>query len=341
MAATRALDIGPTTIYPADEQGEKKSSLVISQVTQTSIGEQVLPVIEQGVEISIPTTGTSINAIPFVTVSGGASASPSRQLAIPSGSMLPTTSLMTPSSSTQVNSTTRSTSKSTTSSAPSRTSSIAGSSNQTSSRTTQQHNSNSNSISPGAAAGIGIGCAIAGALIAAAILALLFRRRKRHDPTRSDAIPLNGFASVDKTAISSPDLSSSPAGFIERNLPQPVEDQALGGELSRLGTAIKNHVQSYYHTNNIVGSVDQAALGVIAAGNMPLIASTLASLLTNPTTRLTAIRFCIAWVAISRIDPSCEPSRSFLPPEIAGCLVSIAGAREDPSSKSRIGSLSR
>ncbi|KAI4174185.1 MAG: hypothetical protein LQ343_002521 [Gyalolechia ehrenbergii] len=66
---------------------------------------------------------------------------------------------------------------------------------------------------------------------------------------------------------------------------------------------------------------------------MPLIASTLGSLLSNQATRLTAIRFCIAWVAISRIDPSCEPSRSFLPPEIAGCLVSIAGAREDSSTR--------
>ncbi|KAL8932064.1 MAG: hypothetical protein Q9216_006977 [Gyalolechia sp. 2 TL-2023] len=207
-----------------------------------------------------------------------------------------------------------------------------GSSNRTSSEATPRRESDSNSVSPGAAAGIGIACAIAGALIAAAILALLFRRRTRRNPARSDAVPLNGFASVDKAVVSSPDLSS-PTGVIERNLPQPAEDQALGGELSRLGTSIKNHVQSYYHTNNVVGSVDQAALGIIAAGNMPLIASSLGSLLSNPSTRLTAIRFCIAWVAISRIDPGCEPDRSFLPPEIAGCLVSIAGAREDPSTR--------
>ncbi|KAI4177894.1 MAG: hypothetical protein LQ348_005747, partial [Seirophora lacunosa] len=121
--------------------------------------------------------------------------------------------------------------------------------------------------------------------------------------------------------------------MIEKNLPQPADDQALGGEMSRLRTAIKNHVQSYYHTDNVRGSVDQAALGVVAAGNMPLIASTLGTLLANPATRIVAIRFCIAWVAISRIDHNCDPSKSFLPPEIATCLVSIGGAREDPSTR--------
>ncbi|KAL8756152.1 MAG: hypothetical protein Q9199_003129 [Rusavskia elegans] len=189
----------------------------------------------------------------------------------------------------------------------------------------------SNNISPGAAAGIGIGCAIAGALIAAAILVFFFRRRRRRAPARSDAIPLNGFGSVEKT-VASPD-SISPAGMIERNLPQPAEDQALGGEMSRLKTAIKNHVQSYYHTNSVKGSVDQVALGLIATGNMPLIASTLGSLLSNPVTRMTAIRFCITWTVVSRIDPNCEPSLSFLPPEIASCLRSISSTRDDPSSK--------
>ncbi|KAI4234008.1 MAG: hypothetical protein LQ349_004064 [Xanthoria aureola] len=189
----------------------------------------------------------------------------------------------------------------------------------------------SNDISPGAAAGIGIGCAIAGALIAAAILVLFFRRRRRRAPARSDAIPLNGFGSVEKT-IASPD-SVSPVGMIERSLPQPAEDQALGGELSRLKTAIKNHVQSYYHTNSVRGGVDQVALGLIATGNMPLIASTLGSLLSNPVTRMTAIRFCITWTVVSRIDQNCEPSLSFLPPEIASCLLSINSTRDDPSTK--------
>ncbi|KAL8732760.1 MAG: hypothetical protein Q9166_002541 [cf. Caloplaca sp. 2 TL-2023] len=189
----------------------------------------------------------------------------------------------------------------------------------------------SNSISPGAAAGIGIGCAVAGALIAAAILALLFRGRRQRGRARSDGIPLNGFASIEKPVASRD--SVAPVRGIESNLPQPAEDQALGGEMSRLRTSIKNHVQSYYHTNNVGGSVDQVALGLIATGNMPLIASTLGSLLSNPATRLMAVRFCITWTVISRIDHNCEPSLSFLPPEIASCLLSISSTRDDPSTK--------
>ncbi|KAL8765364.1 MAG: hypothetical protein Q9209_007550 [Squamulea sp. 1 TL-2023] len=203
--------------------------------------------------------------------------------------------------------------------------------NSTSSPNQRQRNRDSNAISPGAAAGIGIGCAIAGAMIAAAILALFFRRRRRRAPARSDGIPLNSFGSVEKTIASA--NSISPAGMIDKSLPQPAEDQALGGEMSRLKTAIKNHVQSYYHTNSVRGSVDQVALGLIATGNMPLIASTLGSVLSNPVTRMTAIRFCITWTVVSRIDQNCEPSLSFLPPEIASCLLSINGTRDDPSTK--------
>ncbi|KAI4115369.1 MAG: hypothetical protein LQ341_007739 [Variospora aurantia] len=202
-------------------------------------------------------------------------------------------------------------------------------------------------ISPGAAAGIGIGSAIAGALLAALILFLLFRRRLNRNRTpRSDVIPLNGYnSSLEKPIAASRDPTTSslapPAAaavtMIEKHLPQPAEDQALGGEMSRLRTSIKNHVQSYYHTDAVRrgGVVDQAALALVAAGNMPLIASTLGSLLANPATRVVAIRFCIAWVAISRIEQhNCEPGRSFLPPEVAGCLMSIAGgggAREKDS----------
>lgn len=333
MAETRAFAF-TTLIYPPGDPGDGKPPFTVTRVTQMISDQKTLPVVVQGVTISIPGTDPAINTIPFlpVTKPGPEVAPTDSGLSGPPLNTSPSTTSTTSGTPSQSTSHTSSSSTSRSSSTTGKPTANAGSSNQTTNGTTQHHDSNSNSISAGAAAGIGIGCAIAGALIAAAILALLFRRRRRHDPARSEAIPLNGFAAADKTAISSPDVSS-PVGLIERNLPQPAEDQALGGELSRLGTAIKNHVQSYYHTNNVVGSVDQAALGVIAAGNMPLIASTLASLLTNPTTRLTAIRFCIAWVAISRIDPSCEPSRSFLPPEIAGCLVSIAGAREDPSTR--------
>ncbi|KAL8824181.1 MAG: hypothetical protein Q9170_008233 [Blastenia crenularia] len=300
-------------------------------VIQTSSGGATLPVSLAGSEVIVPMSAAGLDA-PFISVTRAPG------LSLPTDDPSQVSSRTDSNSQSKSASTVTNISTSRPSSSSSKatqiiTSSIGSSNNTTSFPAGSVHNqSNSNSISPGAAAGIAIGCAIAGALIAAAIFALLFRKRRRRAPARSDAIPLNGFTPVDK-GISSPGPSSPAIGIVEKNLPQPAEDQALGGELSRLRTSIKNHVQSYYHTDNAVGSVDQAALGVIAAGNMPLIASTLGSLLANPATRLVAIRFCIAWVAISRIDQNCEPSRSFLPPEIADCLVSISGAREDPSTR--------
>lgn len=202
------------------------------------------------------------------------------------------------------------------------------------------HSSNSNPISSGAAAGIGIGSAAAGALIAAFIVWLLMRRSRRsRRPARTESIRLNGFASTGKAGPggNSSDVSSA-AAVVERTLPQPADDQAISGEISRLRTLIKNHAQSYYHSSPARASatgVDQAALGAIAMGNMPIITSTLTSLLSNPSTRMSAIRFCIAWTAISRIDLGCEPVASFLPPEIATCLVSMTGMRDDPQSRLR------
>ncbi|KAL8731718.1 MAG: hypothetical protein Q9181_004199 [Wetmoreana brouardii] len=210
--------------------------------------------------------------------------------------------------------------------------------NSSANMTRPRFDSDSDSVSPGAAAGIGIGCAVAGALIAAALIALFLRRKRRHRPTRSDIIPLNGFGSAEKS-VASPDPSSL-GGLVERHLPQPAEDQALGGEMSRLRTSIKNHVNSYYHTNSFRGGVNKVALGLVAAGNMPLIASTLESLLSDPATRLVAIRFCIAWTVFSRIDQSCDPSTSFLPPEIASCLSSIGSTREESESPYTLCSLS-
>lgn len=326
-----------TTIYPTSTPGHPATSqisAVTATLTAEGDGKTIPPHDAAGGPLIIPSTATNYNGL-FVTVP---SSDPKSQVpesskvasigaSISSPASSPSTAPSSNSASSNTNTLPRSDPPQTTGSSTS----PIDSSSKTPGPQVPRHTSTSNSIGPGAAAGIGIGCAIAGALIAAAILALLFRRRRRRSPARSDVIPLNGYTSAEKS-VASPQ-SSSPAGLIERNLPQPVEDQALGGEMSRLRTSIKNHVQSYYHTNSIGRAVDSAALGLVAAGNMPLIASTLGTLLSNPATRLTAIRFCIAWVAVSRIEQNCEPNSSFLPPEIANCLVSIAGAREEPSSK--------
>ncbi|KAL8974541.1 MAG: hypothetical protein Q9197_001219 [Variospora fuerteventurae] len=309
---------------------------IFSVLTQTSLSGTVLPIVIDGPS-GAKSTLSLLQGVGFQTSAAQPStASPVRSTPAPSTITSASTAVASPTTvqaqATQSNrrSTTSSVAAPQTSSRPSNASSAEGS------------RAESDSISPGAAAGIGIGSAIAGALLAALILFLLFRRRlNRNRAPRSDVIPLNGYnSSLEKPITASRDpTTSSPAPqapaaaapavtMIEKHLPQPAEDQALGGEMSRLRTSIKNHVQSYYHTDAVRqgGVVDQAALALVAAGNMPLIASTLGSLLANPATRVVAIRFCIAWVAISRIEQhNCEPSRSFLPPEVAGCLRSIAG----------------
>lgn len=316
--------IPPTTVV-LNPGATSLISSAVNAVTQTIRAGKAVPVLIKGLDnsnvpFSLP-SGLGFQAAPSSpdasAIDFGTPAAPTTTTPMPPESLGSTASNPSPVTTTQ--------------GPPSQTGTFVPGGNSTSNGTSPAR-PGSNNISPGAAAGIGIGCAIAGALIAAAILVFFFRRRRRRAPARSDAIPLNGFGSVEKT-VASPD-SISPAGMIERNLPQPAEDQALGGEMSRLKTAIKNHVQSYYHTNSVKGSVDQVALGLIATGNMPLIASTLGSLLSNPVTRMTAIRFCITWTVVSRIDPNCEPSLSFLPPEIASCLRSISSTRDDPSSKS-------
>ncbi|KAL8865012.1 MAG: hypothetical protein Q9198_009515 [Flavoplaca austrocitrina] len=312
------VEVPTTTVTQGDKTVISSTKITVPQTRD--VNGKVLPIIVGGRDESIiPPSGKGLSSIdPAKTT---AAISPQSTAAT-----LPTTSNETSQASVT---------SPKTSSTPKPTASPAGSltpSGNSTTGSTPNRGRSSNNISSGAAAGIGVGCAIAGALIAAAIFILFFRRRRRRAPARSDAIPLNGFGSVEKT-IASPD-SIGPAGMIERNLPQPVEDQALGGEMSRLKTAIKNHVQSYYHTNIVKGSVDQVAMGVIATGNMPLIASTLGSLLSNPVTRMTAIRFCITWTVVSRIDQNCDPNLSFLPPELATCLLSISSTRDDPSSES-------
>lgn len=333
MTSTKVVNFIVSKAPPADQPAAGQTSTVTAQ---TAVNGVIPPILDNGgVAFTIPTAFQTVDD-EFKAVSSSSPSSSGSEAGVTSNTM----NLQPPSETQPANARSGTTTPSpkvapgnnpNSSSIPGPTPS--GLSNRNGTAPNSQRR-DSSSISPGAAAGIGIGCALAGALIAAAI-ALLFWRRRRRRTARSDVIPLNGFASVEKS-VTSPDLSSPATGVVDRNLPQPAEDQALGGEMSRLRTSIKNHVQSYYHTNAVRGGVDLAALGLVAAGNMPLIASTLGSLLSNPATRLTAIRFCIAWVAISRIEHSCEPSMSFLPPEIASCLVSIAGAREDPSSESSL-----
>lgn len=119
--------------------------------------------------------------------------------------------------------------------------------------------------------------------------------------------------------------SGSPiASGMENGLPQPLEDKAISGEISKISNLIKNHVQSFYHTGRISPGVldfdDIQALG----HDLPVSTGTLSTLLGNSATREIALRFCIAWVAASRMKPQNELNMTFLPPEVAKCFQSMS-----------------
>lgn len=125
---------------------------------------------------------------------------------------------------------------------------------------------------------------------------------------------------------------------IEGALPQPEDDRSLGGEMSNLCTLINNHVQSYYHkdaTHTKIRHIDQGIL-IVAGRKMPVPTSDLVLLLSNPKTRYYALRLCLSWVIMSRLEPKCEAKSTFLPPELAECFHGIStSVGEGPTSKNK------
>lgn len=184
---------------------------------------------------------------------------------------------------------------------------------------------NDEGLPSGAAAGLAIGCLIAGALIASALVWFFFIRSRRGRGTRDMEASSVALIRTEKGPVAkttSLESGSPPARSLDNGLPQPLEDGAIAGEISKISSLIKNHVQSFYHH-------DRAGLGMLdlddlqALGSLPISPGTLSTLLGNVDTREIALRFSIAWTIISRIQPSDNASTTFLPPEIATCFQSI------------------
>ncbi|KAL5386403.1 hypothetical protein DPSP01_004129 [Paraphaeosphaeria sporulosa] len=117
---------------------------------------------------------------------------------------------------------------------------------------------------------------------------------------------------------------------LENGLPQPLEDQAISGEISKISNLIKNHVQSYYHSRTVSpGMIDYDDLQALGE-NLPVSVGTLSTLLNNSATREIALRFILAWVVTSRIQLNNSSNTTFLPPEVAKCMQSMNHA-EHPS----------
>ncbi|KAI4949440.1 hypothetical protein J4E91_005179 [Alternaria rosae] len=181
-------------------------------------------------------------------------------------------------------------------------------------------------LSTGATAGIAIGCFAAGTLLAGLIF--WFCRRKRRRPnTQYPAENTSALASQEKGfSASAIPLSAkrSSVAALGSGLPQPLEDKAISGDVSKISNAIKNHVQSYYHTSRVnPGLIEYEDLHALGSG-LPVSVGTLTTLIGNAATRDIALRFIIAWVVVSKLQPSKDPTKSFLPAEVAQCYQAVA-----------------
>jgi hypothetical protein len=184
-----------------------------------------------------------------------------------------------------------------------------------------------NAVSSSAAAGIGIGGALLGAACAGLILFFFSRRKNRginsnqklSQTTAGYAHHHLGIAGEVKQVIDvagSGKVASASAGF-EEFLPQPAEDGKITSATSQLRDRIKNHAQSYYHTELMQpGMVDLGAIQQLAQATK-ISAVRLQEAILNPQSRVAAIRLYLSWVVLSRCGIAADARDSLLPPEVA------------------------
>lgn len=299
-------------------------SSIVSQVTITIINGATLPINLGGVSIKLPahttllTTDTSTDALKQASslmLTGSTTTSPS------SPSTLQTSYSMVSLSNSLLSSVT--------SSAPTTTSSGARVGN-------EKH------VSAGGAAGIGIGSAIGGAIVAILIFLLLMRKSRESGSKSKKPRVASTVLGRNKLSPALADYESTQFEFddqnavaiVERALPQPADDQTIGGEMSKLCTLIKNHIQSYYHNGRTQESIDSVNFDEmeVAGRKLPISTPALISLLANSKTRFSALRFYLSWITLQRIEPTCDPDRTFLPPEVARFLKSMANGEDSTPS---------
>ncbi|CAI9628657.1 hypothetical protein GT037_001948 [Alternaria burnsii] len=183
----------------------------------------------------------------------------------------------------------------------------------------------SDGLGAGVVAGVAVGCLAAGALIAGLVLWFCWRRKRVSKAQYSQA-DTYASASHEKgfSTNTIPLTGQRHAATLGRGLPQPLEDKAISGDVSKISNAIKNHVQSYYHTSQVnPGLIDYDDLQALGS-NLSISVGTLTTLLGNAATREIALRFIIAWVVISKVQPSKDPSKTLLPSEVADCYQAIS-----------------
>ncbi|KAF3033088.1 hypothetical protein E8E12_003753 [Didymella heteroderae] len=110
-------------------------------------------------------------------------------------------------------------------------------------------------------------------------------------------------------------------GSIDDLLPQPVEDDAIIGDLSKIRDNIKNHVRTYYHSGpTSAADMNEAGIRDIAALTGAN-AAVIVKMLADPLTRDSALRSIVGSVMLTRCTE--ERSPSLLPNDVAALSASI------------------
>jgi hypothetical protein len=182
--------------------------------------------------------------------------------------------------------------------------------------------SSKDKVSSGAAAGIGIGCAIIGAILAGVAVLFLLRRKQRESSEHQQQLAKipSRYPAIEKGLITTSTSAekNGVARQIDSLLPQPAEDAAIAGGVSRIRDSIKNHVQNYYHRSIAVvpEMVDETTLSGLAAATLRS-SSDIRDMLLNPATRMATIRSLLAYFVLSSCLGQPNAANSVLPKEIS------------------------
>jgi hypothetical protein len=187
----------------------------------------------------------------------------------------------------------------------------------------QQSSPGNKGLAGGAVAGIAIGMLLAGALIAGVIFFFLLRRQQKRQAisgaaySRQHAPYTERSTGPEKGAT----VVAAPVSGIDDLLPQPAEDDAITGDLSKIRDNIKNHVRTYYHSGPIsAADINEVGIRDIAAMTGAS-AAVLAKALEEPITRDNALRSIVGSVILTRCTG--ERSPSLLPSDVAHLSASI------------------
>jgi len=183
-------------------------------------------------------------------------------------------------------------------------------------------------VSSSAVAGAVVGAALAVALITFLLTFLIMRRRSKGESGKRHRSGRKRHGGTGKEGVNGDDTGWTPEGTFEpaaksnglvnldNYLPQSADDRTIQGRASTLFEQIQLHVENYYHNLPVSVSESDAAAAIAPFGS-PYLPGNLISLLSEPRSRIPAIKHCFAHKIISSITPDSGSGSSFLPHQFA------------------------